>query len=625
MSYSPGQAGPTRTRRSVVPIIAAVIAGVLLIVGIRWFTTRNDDQGADSGPTAAATTATAAPPPRAGCTRVTVAASSEKAALLGQLAQTYNAAGRTVDGACFDVAVSSVASGTAEANLARGWDESLDGPAPDAWTPAASTWVSLLASDLTAKDRPNILPADAVTSPRSIVSTPLVLAMPEPMARALGWPDTPIGWSDVLALAKDPQGWAAKGHPEWGRFTLGKTNPTVSTSGLAATVGTLVAATGTSSDLTGAALQRPEVQQYLKDVETAVIHYGDTTLTYLTNLQHADDSGSALGYVSAVAVEEKSVLDYNAGNPSGNPATSGDHAPPKVPLVAVYPKEGTLYSDSPFVVLDAPWSAAEKKAGAQDFLQFLLLPEQQKAFTDAGFRTADHQPGEPITASPYLIPDGVTIALNPPGPTVLRDVRALWTQVRKPARVLVVMDVSGSMASESGYGSESKLELAKKAATSALGQLTDTDQMGLWAFTTDLPTPDTITADLVAVGPLAQTRQPIVDAIDGLTPLNGTPLYAATREAADAMNAQRDPGSINAVVVLTDGRNEYTDNDLDGLLRELGASAQENGVRVFTIAYGPDADLATLQEISEASRAAAYDARNPTSIDKVFSDVLSNF
>ncbi len=618
MSYPPGQAGP-RKRSNVVPIVAAVIAGVLLIVGIRWFTTRGDDSTSGSGPT---TTATGAPPPRDGCTRVTVAASSEKAALLQQMAQTYHSSGRTVDGKCFDVQVNSVASGTAEANLAQGWDEALDGPAPDAWTPAASTWVSLLASDLTAKDRPTILPAEAA---KSIVSTPLVLAMPEPMARALGWPDAQIGWSDVLALAKDPQGWAAKGHPEWGRFTLGKTNPTVSTSGLAATIGTLVAATGTSSDLTEAALQRPEVQQYLKDVETAVIHYGDTTLTYLTNLQHADDSGAALGYVSAVAVEEKSVLDYNAGNPSGNPATLGDHAPPKVPLVAVYPKEGTLYSDSRFVILDAPWSTADKQAGAQDFMEFLLLPEQQKVFTEANFRTADHQPGEPITSSPYLIADGVTIALNPPGPSVLRDVRALWTQVRKPARVLVVMDVSGSMASESGYGSESKLDLAKKAATSALGQLTDTDQMGLWAFTTDLPTPDTITADLVGVGPLAQTRQPIIDAISSLTPLNGTPLYAATREAAKAMNAQKDPNSINAVVVLTDGRNEYTDNDLDGLLRELNASAEEDGVRVFTIAYGPDADLATLQEISEASRAAAYDARNPTSIDKVFSDVLSNF
>ncbi|HOZ56861.1 MAG TPA: substrate-binding and VWA domain-containing protein [Nakamurella multipartita] len=618
MSYPTGQGAPRKSTKAV-PIIAAVIVGVVLIVGIRWFTTRDDGTGA--APQTPGATASSAAPPREGCTRVTVAASSEKAALLQQLATQYNGAGRTVNGACYDIAVNSVASGTAEANLAQGWDESLDGPAPDVWTPAASTWVSLLASDLTAKDKPSILPAQST----SITSTPLVLAMPQPMATALGWPDAEIGWSDVLALAKDPQGWASRGHPEWGRFTLGKTNPNVSTSGLAATIGTLVAATGTSSDLTEAALQRPEVQQYLKDVETSVIHYGDTTLTYLTNLQHADDSGAALGYVSAVAVEEKSVLDYNAGNPSGDPKTLGQHAAPKVPLVAVYPKEGTLSSDSPFVILDAPWSTADKQAGAQDFQAYLLLPEQQKAFTDANFRTADGQPGDPINASPYLIPNGVKITLNPPGPQVLSDVRSLWTQVRKPARVLVVMDVSGSMASASGYGSESKLDLAKKAATSALSQLTDTDQVGLWAFTTDLPTPDTITADLVDVGPLAQTRQPIVDAIAQLTPLGGTPLYAATRTAAQTMNAEQQAGSINAVVVLTDGRNEYTDNDLDGLLRELGASAQENGVRVFTIAYGPDADLATLQEISEASRAAAYDARNPTSIDKVFAAVLSNF
>ena len=33
-------------------------------------------------------------------------------------------------------------------------------------------------------------------------------------------------------LANDPQGWAAFGHPEWGPFRLGKTNPNFSTSGL---------------------------------------------------------------------------------------------------------------------------------------------------------------------------------------------------------------------------------------------------------------------------------------------------------------------------------------------------------------------------------------------------------
>lgn len=616
MTSPSGAGGPGR--RSKAPIIAAVVAGVLLIVGIRYFTTRSDATDLSSNGGDASTAQQA---PRDGCTTVTVAASSEKAALLKQIANSYRDSGRTVDGRCFDIVVNSVASGTAEANLAAGWDETLNGPAPDVWTPAASTWVSLLKSDLTAKDRPNIVPA----ATQSVTSTPLVLAVPEPMAKALGWPSAQIGWSDVLALATDPKGWASKGHPEWGRFTLGKTNPTVSTSGLAATIGTLVAATGTSSDLTQAALEKPAVQKYLKDVESSVVHYGDTTLTYLSNLQRADDAGAALGYLSAAAVEEKSVLDYNAGNPSGDPKTLGQHAPPKVPLVAVYPKEGTLSSDSPYVILDAPWSTPEKKAGAADFQAYLLLPEQQKVFTDSFFRTADGEPGEPITSSPYVLADGVKIALNPPGPAVLRDVRALWADVRKSARVLILMDVSGSMSADSGSGGKSKLDLAKAAATTALGQLVDTDQVGFWVFTTDLPTPTTITADLVDVGPLSKTRTPITKAIAGLTPLNGTPLYAATKLATDDMNATQDPKSINAVVVLTDGRNEHTDNDLDGLISQLQGSAQENGVRVFTIAYGPDADLETLTTISEASRAAAYDARNPATIDKVFADVLSNF
>ena len=91
------------------------------------------------------------------------------------------------------------------------------------------------------------------------------------------------------------------------------------------------------------------------------------------------------------------------------------------------------------------------------------------------------------------------------------------------------------------------------------------------------------------------------------------------------MNSSADPDSINAVVLLTDGRNEYTDNDLDGLISQLSSSSLEDGVRVFSIAYGADADLDTLKRISEASRAAAYDARDAANITKVFANVLSNF
>src|SRR6478609_9016682 len=112
----PSGAG-TGKRSNKLPIIAAIVAGVLLIVGIRYFTTRDDGSAAGDGATtgAANTTQQAA---RDGCTTVTVAASSEKAALMGQIANSYRDSGRTVNGTCYDIVVNSAASGTAEANLA---------------------------------------------------------------------------------------------------------------------------------------------------------------------------------------------------------------------------------------------------------------------------------------------------------------------------------------------------------------------------------------------------------------------------------------------------------------------------------------------------------------------------
>ena len=599
--------------RSKAPLVAAALVGVVAIAGIKVLTSGGSDTPGEA-PAAGAS-------PRPGCVTVTVAASSEKAALLSGLAARYNATRPEVGGTCFGAVVESVASGTGEASLARGWDETVDGPAPDVWTPAASTWVGLLRKDLAKGDRPDILPAEAP----SITSTPLVLAMPKPMAQALGWPRKSLGWSDVLNLANNPAGWGAVGHPEWGRFSLGKTNPNISTSGLAATVGAFVAATGRSSDLSTADLSNPKVRSFVADVERAVVHYGDTTLTYLSNLQRADDAGAGLGYVSAVAVEEKSVLDYNAGNPTGDPKTLGDHPKPRVPLVAIYPKEGTLYSDSPYVVLNAPWVSKAKKAGAADFLRFLRSDAAQSTFTDAGFRTFDHKPGKPILASDAVSPNGVKVTLDPPSPDVLDGVRSTWEEVRKRARVLLLLDVSGSMGEDVGSAGATKLDLAKRAALAALDEFAPTDEVGVWAFTTDLPGGKVYT-QLAPVAPLGSQRAKVTSAVSSLTPLSGTPLYAATRAAVEHMATGFDPDKINAVVLLTDGKNEYpADTNLTGLVRDLGAGQGENTLRVFSIAYGEGADLATLKKISEASDAAAYDATDAESIDKVFTAVISNF
>ena len=69
---------------------------------------------------------------------------------------------------------------------------------------------------------------------------------------------------------------------------------------------------------------------------------------------------------------------------------------------------------------------------------------------------------------------------------------------------------------------------------------------------------------------------------------------------------------------------------LDGqaVLADLEAASQgENAkpVRVFPIAYGAGADLAVLRRIAESTNAAAYNASDPKSIEKVFTAVVSNF
>ena len=160
-----------------------------------------------------------------------------------------------------------------------------------------------------------------------------------------------------------PRDGPRKGHPEWGAFKLGKTNPNFSTSGLSSTIAQYYAATGKQSDLTLEDINRPDVDTFMRGVESAVVHYGDTTLSFLNNLYRNDRAGLGLTYVSAVAVEETSIIAYNRGNPDGILDPGEQPRPPRIPLVAIYPKDGTLFSDSPFFVLNAPWVNAAAEAG----------------------------------------------------------------------------------------------------------------------------------------------------------------------------------------------------------------------------------------------------------------------
>jgi Ca-activated chloride channel homolog len=567
------------------------------------------------------------------CIAVEMAVSSEKVQLLTDLAREFNDSDEAqVDGRCVVVRPENKASGTAADLLAEGWDEDVEGPRPVIWSPAASSWGGVLNQRLADQGMPPLAPDDAVP----FMVTPLVIAMPEPMAEALGHPDTPIGWRTIVELAQDPAGWAAYGHPEWGPFRLGKTHPSFSTSGLNALIAQYYALVDKDRGLSNEDIRRDDVLADAGVIESAVVHYGDTTLTFLDNWLRNDARGTALTYASAVAVEEVSLINYNRGSPDGTVQPGEELTPPRIPLVAIYPDEGTLFSDNPFFILaDAEWVDADQVAGAELFTDFVQRPENQQRVLEFGFRPGniDVPVGEPITAANGVDPDQPTATLQTPDPDVMVNLIEQWAQTRKTAQVLLLLDVSGSMAEFVGGTDETRLDLAVRAASNALDEFIDGDVVGLRIFTTGLfdaeggQTADHV--DLVPLAPMSENRERLRAALEGLQPLNGTPLYTATQDSFDLIAGQFDPDRINAVVVLTDGENEDPNNDdLEGLIESLAGGAQgENAtqVRVFPIRYGEGAAGAALDRIADATNARVYDSSDPRVIDQVFTAVISNF
>ena len=563
------------------------------------------------------------------CDVIDVAVSSEKIALLQDLAATFNSSDDAeLDDGCVFVRPYSKASGGAATALSQGWpDEDAEGPRPEAWSPASSAWGAIVNQRLADAGESAIVPPSD-----PFMLTPLVIAMPKPMADALGYPDSPVGFADILALARDPEGWGKFGHPEWGPFRLGKTNPNFSTSGLSALIAQYYAAVGKTKDLSLEDLAKPDVVDFAKGIESTVVHYGDITPTFLNNLYRNDARGASLTYVSAVAVEEVSVINYNAGNPDGVVSAGEEPRPPRVPLVAIYPEEGTLFSDNPFIILDADWVTASQQEGAKRFGDYIQRPENQQRVLDFGFRPGNPSVavGTPIVAANHVDPSQPRTTLEVPDPEVMIGVLDRWAEQRKPAKVMLLVDVSGSMGEPAGDGAQTKLDLAKDAAIDALDQFKSEDDVALRIFSTDISaTAPTDYVDLVPFGPISANREALATKIRALEPTQGTPLYTAAGDSYALMQREYASDRINAIVLLSDGKNEDPRNDDIGrLLDALGAANEGQStrpIRLFPIAYGGDADLATLRQLAEATNAAVYDASDPKSIAKVFTAVVSNF
>ena len=339
---------------------------------------------------------------------------------------------------------------------------------PDVWSPAGGVWMTLLNSQWASKHDGQKLIGTGANDTPSLVTSPVVIAMWKPQAEALGWPDKQIGWSDIAKLSTDPNGWSTYGHPEFREFKFGHTHPDYSNSGLDAIIAMNYAATGKVRALTLADVDSTATKNFVSTVESSVIHYGDSTGFFAQKM-----FTNGPGYLSATVMYENLVVEANDGK-------TYPHLP--YPVVAIYPKEGTFYSDHPYTILNASWVTPAKHAAALALRNFLLSAEQQKSALQYGFRPADiNIPiSSPIDSAHGVDPKQPSTVLQIPSADVVSEIQSNWNQQRRRVDVMLILDRSGSM--NDSIGGETKIDGAKAGLKEFVNLLSDDDQLGLTVF-----------------------------------------------------------------------------------------------------------------------------------------------
>lgn len=493
--------------------------------------------------------------PPANAIRISIAYSPEKEKWLNEQIPRFNQQRVEVEGRPVFVEGVNKSSGAARTEIKNG---TLN---VTVWSPSASTWLEVLKQE---SGNQNI-----AVSNEPLVLTPVVIGMWRPMAEAMGWPNSPIGWADMLALIQDPEGWGRFGHPEWGRFSWGHTDPEISTTALSTLIAEFYAATGKQRGLTVADVQRSESQQFIRNLGQGIKHYGYNTLIFSSNMKKF-----GMSYISAFPMEEITLIDFNKFDP------------PPTPLVAIYPREGTFWHDNPFIVLSS--ASPEERQAASALYDFLLTAEAQRSAMSFGFRPAnvDVPLADPISPAFGVDPQGVQTILEVPGAEVIVAAKNSWALNRKRADIMLVVDTSGSMEGE-------KIELVRAGLETFLMRILAEDRVGLISF-------DSSARVVAPPNLLSENRIGLQRAIGDLRAQGKTAVFDALELARQELEAlpPAEDDRIRAIVLLSDGADNASSLTIDQLRQRF----DETGISIFPVAYGADADLSILEAIAEFSR-----------------------
>ena len=419
-----------------------------------------------------------------------------------------------------------------------------------------------------------------VDASERIMSSPVVFGLQASIAHRLGWDTKRVGWTDIAAATAPPA-----------KFTFGMSDPETSNSGVAALVGiaTAIAGDGAALQRSGVAAAAPALRDFFGAQSLKTASSGTLPDAYVRGQAGGAQGGSVNGLVEY----ESLLLKLNASGKLSEP------------LTLIYPSDGVASADYPLSLLrSAPVGA---KDAFRRLVSYLRSADVQREI----MRTTRRRPISAEVRPDSGFGDHRLFELPFPGhPDVVNDlVAAYYGRLRRPARTLYTLDLSGSMRGE-------RLAALKKAlhqltgAGADPGQVTrfqEREQVIFIPFRSAPVSPATFNVPPGQPDPiLAQIRV----YVDGLAAEGNTAIYDALVKAYEtvAVQAATDPDRITTIVLLTDGENN-TGRDLAAFIDHYHSlPTAVASVPIFPILFG-ESDPVQMRRLAELTGGQTFDGR----------------
>ncbi|WP_214409369.1 substrate-binding domain-containing protein [Sphaerisporangium fuscum] len=449
----------------------------------------------------------------------------------------------------------------------------------DVWVPEASVWVDF--ARMQGADR------NRFTSGVSIARSPVIMAVTRRTATKLATHPGEPSWTLLL-----PTSGTRKRLPR--AFTTLPV-PSRFASGLAAL-----------NVLNAVVADRPDM---LKIVQGVTLNLKRAIVPSENALFGLVDDPPA-GTDPVIVASEQAVWRHNASR-SDRPA------------VGLYPKEGAIALDYPYVSLTKD---PAKVRTAEAFRRLIASTTGRTLLRAAGFRDPRGEAGPGMDASRGL---RAAPPRDIPAPDTATTLRALLSVrlLLADTRALLLLDISGSMAEPVPGMHATRMQATARLAEAGVRSLPKGSDVGLWVFSTNLDG-DKDYREVVPVGPMKQ-RVPRV--LQELRKLPGrtrgdTGLYDSVLAAFRSASRHQVRNMISSVIVFTDGRNDDAHGiSLDHLLATLREEfTPERPVTITLIGYGQGIDAGELRRIAEVTNGAAMVASTFAQARQIFLQVIAN-